>query len=267
MSIQVLFKVIEEERVENVDKIKGLCEKLVDSNMTVCPGISVEEYESYKVIRYDQKNVHITNDPFTRIASVKCLMWFPVPRNTSKQKRIASEIVCTECATLKHDLRRAAKRLSSATPATKVQHQQAESTYPMKYLSPASLKTRKMNIKCQRIKERMIKKYVPDEVILDDLQHQEMCQIQSSIEESAVDELESLFTEGEQGPNVGSILRQVWESDKRSQHAASVMSFQEDQERNSKQCVYMCMNTQILYPINKRLKHTCNFHGIDLIFV
>ena len=31
------------------------CEKLLDSSMTVCPGISVEEYESYKVIRYDQK--------------------------------------------------------------------------------------------------------------------------------------------------------------------------------------------------------------------
>ena len=86
---------------------------------------------------------------------------------------MASEVVCTECAMLKHDLRRAAKRISSATPATKVQHQQAESTYPMKYLSPASLK---MNIKCQRIKERrMIKKYVPDEVVLDDQQHQEMC--------------------------------------------------------------------------------------------
>ena len=236
MSIQVLFKVIEEGTVENVDEIKGLCEKLVDSSMTVCPGISVEEYESYKeVIRYDQKNVLITNDPFTRIASVKCLMWFRVPRNTSKQKRMASEVVCTECATLKHDLRRAAKRLSSATSATKMQHQQAESTYPMKYLSPASLKTRKMNIKCQRIKERrMMKKYVPDEIILDDQQHQEMCQIQSSIEESAVDELESLFAGEQQGPNVGSVLRQVWESDKRSQHATSVMSFQEDQERNSK---------------------------------
>ena len=205
--------------------------------MTVCPGISVEEYESYKeIIRYDQKNVHITTDPFTRIALVKCLVWFPVPRNTSKQKRMASEVPCTECAKLKHDLRRAAKRLSSTTPATKVQHQQAESTYPLKYLSPASLKTRKMNIKCQHIKERrMIKKYVPDEVILDDQQHQEMCQIPSSIEESAADELELIFAEGEQrGPNVGSILRQTWESDKRAQHAAPVTSFQEDQERNSK---------------------------------
>ena len=42
--------------MEKVDDVKGLCEKLVDSKMKVCPGISVEEYESYKeVIRYDQK--------------------------------------------------------------------------------------------------------------------------------------------------------------------------------------------------------------------
>ena len=149
--------------MEKVDDVKGLCEKLVDSKMKVCPGISVEEYESYKeVIRYDQKKVHITNDPFTRIASVKCLLWFPMPRNMDKQK-MTSEVVCTECATLKRNLRKATKRLSSVTPAVKVQHQQAESTFPLMYLSPTSLKTRKMNIKCQRIKERrMIKKYVPD---------------------------------------------------------------------------------------------------------
>ena len=41
----------------------------------------------------------------------------------------------------------------------------------------------------------MIKKYVPDEVILDDQQHQEMCQIHSSIEESAADELELIYSQ------------------------------------------------------------------------
>ena len=75
----------------------------------------------------------------------------------------------------------------------------------------------------------MLKQYVPDEVVLDDLQHQEMCQIHSSIEEITGDELESLFVEGEQG-HVGFTLHQVWESDKRAQHVASVRSFQKDQE-------------------------------------
>ena len=183
--------------------------------------------------------MHITTEPFKRISSVDCLIWFPA-RYTLKQKMVLG-VMCTACVTLKHDLRRAVKRLSLVMPESKVQHQQAGSTYLMMYLSPTSLKTRKMNIKCQRIKERrMIKKYVPDEIILNDQQHQELCQIQSSIKEVAGSELESLFTEGEQrGAHVGAILRQVWESDERSQHAASVTSFQEDQEKNSKQYMYI----------------------------
>lgn len=139
------------------------------------------------------KKVHITNDSFTCIASVKCLLWFPMPRNMGKQK-MTSEVVCTECATLKSNLGKATKRLSSVAPAVKVQHLQAESTYHLMYLSPASLNTLKMNIKCQRIKERrMIGKHVPDEVILDDHQHKEKCQIHSSIEDIAGDELVTLY--------------------------------------------------------------------------
>ena len=71
------------------------------------------------------------------LTHLRCLMWFPIPRSMSKQQRMVLEVACTECAKLKNDLRRAAKRISSATPATKVQHQQAESTYLLKYLSPA----------------------------------------------------------------------------------------------------------------------------------
>ena len=63
----------------------------------------------------------------------------------------------------------------------------------------------------------MIKRYEPDEVVLDEQQHKEMCQIYASIEEVSGDELESLFVEGEQqGQHVGSTLCQVWEGDKRS---------------------------------------------------
>ena len=129
--VQVLFKIVEEGSVDSVDDVKWLCEKLVDSKMQVCPGISAEEYESYKeVIRYDQKKVQISNDPIARISSVKCLLWFPIPRNICK----TPEVVCSECATLKRNLRKAAKRLSFVTSVVKVKHQQPESTYPLKYL-------------------------------------------------------------------------------------------------------------------------------------
>ena len=129
---------MEEGKVENIDKIKGLCEKLVDSNDSLSWNFCgrVRKLQGGN----DQKNVHITTDLFTHIASVKCLTWFPIPRSMSKQQRMVSKVACIECAKLKHDLRRAAKRISSATPAPKVQHQQAES---MKYFSPPSLKTQK----------------------------------------------------------------------------------------------------------------------------
>ena len=46
---------MEEGRVQTIEEIEGLCKKLVDPSMTLCPGISVEDYESYKIIKYDQK--------------------------------------------------------------------------------------------------------------------------------------------------------------------------------------------------------------------
>lgn len=45
--MQVPSKAVEEGRVENGGDIKGLCEKLVDSKIKVCPGISMDEYEGY----------------------------------------------------------------------------------------------------------------------------------------------------------------------------------------------------------------------------
>ena len=193
---QVLSKIVEEGSVGNIDDIKGLCEKLIDSKMQVCPGIPPEEYEGYKkVIGYDQKRVQITNDPFTRIASVKCLLWFPIPRSMGKQK-MTSEIVCTECASLRCTLRKSKKRLSSVPLAVTVKRQQAESTYPLKYLSPASRKIRNMNIKCRHIKERrMIKRHIPNEVVPDDQQHREKCQIHPSIEGTAPSSITTDTTE------------------------------------------------------------------------
>ena len=71
-----------------------------------------------------------------------------------------------------------------------------------------------------------IKRYVPEEVILADKQHAEMCQIQSIIEDVASSEL----ADGENhGTQIGSTLRQTWEDDERACHEKAQWSFQEDQ--------------------------------------
>ena len=223
--------------MQTTDEFKELCRKLIDSRMKFCPGISMEEYAGYKeIVRYDLKKVHITTEPFKRVASVDCLLWFPVTRYDRRERKMAAEVVCTACTTLLHDLREAKKRLSHVTPEVKVQHQQAGSHYPLTYLSPTSLNTRKTNIKSQRAKERwVIKKYAPDELVLDDLQHQEMVEVQSLVEEVGGSELEALFVEGDQkGSHVGTTLRQIWDDDKREKHDESLKAFKRDQEENSK---------------------------------
>lgn len=70
-----------------------------------------------------------------------------------------------------------------------------------------------MNIKSTKAKEkRMIRKYVPEDILLSDQQHQEMCQIHSTIEAVVPSELESIFMEGDnQGEEVGVSLCQTWE--------------------------------------------------------
>lgn len=215
--------------------------------MKFCPGLSPEEYTRYKeVIRYDKKGVQIIDHPFRRISSTKCQLWFPLPlRGTNiPEKKKSSAVVCRECVVLRGLLQADLRRLSNVTPEVKVQHQQASSFYPMKYLSPDSLQKRKMNQKLEQRKERrLIKRYVPDDVILTEKQHNEMCHIHSTLEKIASSELESIFAAGEsEGSDIGFTLRQTWEGDKRASLDEARRKFQEDQEKNSKlRCVqYVC---------------------------
>ena len=82
--------------------------------------------------------------------------------------------------------------------------------------------------------KRIVKRYVPEEVILDDKQHTEMSHIHSTLDELASDELESIFREGEQqGAQIGSTLRHVWEQDRRVRHDGAKKSFFVDQEKKT----------------------------------
>ena len=56
-----------------------------------------------------------------------------------------------------------------------------------------------MNLKWLQARERqVIRQYVPDEIILEDQRHVEMCKIHASLDDMASTELESIFSEGEQ---------------------------------------------------------------------
>ena len=203
---------MEKGNISTPQEFKQLCEKLIDPKMKYCPGLQLEQYEEYKeIIRYDVKSVKFTDMPVKRIASTRCLMWFPLGRRgVKKEKEGESEVLCSECVRLRGYLRTTAQRLSSVSPEEKVRRQQADSFFPMKYLSPESLKRRKTNIKCTQIKERrLLRKHVPEDITLDDRQHAEMCQIQSSIDTVASSELESVFAEGE-GQGAHTVIREMF---------------------------------------------------------
>ena len=52
-----------------------------------------------------------------------------------------------------------------------------------------------------------MRKYAPDEILLDDIQHQEMMKVQVVLEDVAGNELEASFDEGDQtGSHVGTTL-------------------------------------------------------------
>ena len=72
--------------METVEEFKMICQKLIDSRMKFCPGISLEEYEGYKeVIRLESADHH--GAIYKRVASVDCLLWFPITRYASEERR------------------------------------------------------------------------------------------------------------------------------------------------------------------------------------
>jgi hypothetical protein len=82
-----------------------------------------------------------------------------------------------------------------------------------------------MNRKAERLKERrIIKKYAPDEIDLDDEQHEDMCRIHSTIEEVAKGELQRIMSDAP-CKAMQDVLLQAWENDSRKCFAA-------DQEKN-----------------------------------
>ena len=144
---------------------------------------------------------------------MRCKLWFPIARSCGKAQKEAFEVTCSECVRLKVHLKNSSNRVAAMSPGRKVQHQQSSSMYPLKYLSLTSRKILEMNRKAERLKERrIIKKYTPDEIDLDDEQHEDMCRIHSTIEEVANDELQRIMSDAP-CKAMQDVLLQAWEND------------------------------------------------------
>ena len=85
-----------------------------------CPGLDASEYISYKEkIQFDVKSLRKTEEPFLRIDSVRCLLWFRLGKTASVQRREAESVVCPPCVKLRGDLDHQLRRTLAESPSKK----------------------------------------------------------------------------------------------------------------------------------------------------
>ena len=97
-------------------------------------------------------------------------------------------------------------------------------------MSPASQQKRKQRTQVERSNDKLkLAKYQAVEIELDEEQHDEMCRVAETIDETGREELEKLFAEGD-AHGVGGVLQNIWETDYRKQKD----QFLHDQATNSK---------------------------------
>lgn len=227
--LQVLLSSTETGQLGCTEDFIQLCKRMVEGEYKFCPGIDPEIYdkEFYAKIKYHSKNVLCSKIPFNRVASIKCPLYHKLAKNASLVEKAAAEVQCAACKRLVHDLRQLVAKKVAISPRRKASWVQPSSHFKMKYLSPASLQKRKQLIKQERARDkRIVEQYNRTRLTLDDEQHDEVCGIINSIENTHKDELEKVLGEADK-EGAGESIREMWKID--SQKAKK--HFQDDQKK------------------------------------
>ena len=227
-TVHVLMREWKHSRFESVAEIRELC-LLFDekSEFRFCPGVDPELYnEHFDVFHFHVKSARLQDFPFRRINSVNCKMFFKLAHNARKVDRDAREVKCSACKRLITDIKYQKERTSKETPTRKAKRQRPSSRARLSYMSPASQAKRKKLAQYERTNNiRKLQKYEESEVILDDDQNSEMCQI---MEKVMTEDLEKLYKEGDEH-GVRKMMQDIWITDKVRQR----MEFACDQAANS----------------------------------
>ena len=249
--VHVMMKEVERGSLEQfgTNKVLYLCNKYATNSQAYkfCPGIDAIEYERQReIIRFDLKSVRKMSEPFLRVDSVNCLLWFELSKSSTMERRKASAVLCPPCTRLKCDIARQVSRTQEESPSAKKRRQHGSSHARLSYMSPSSQMERKANQRKERqIMKRKLEYYEEQEIPLDDQQSDEMNSVISIIEGDHRDQLENLFAEGtlltmvngmyvcthdvgdEHG--VGHKLRDAWKTDRQRESN----DFRKDQVINS----------------------------------
>ena len=197
--MHVLMREVENGVISGTEAVLKLCSRYSTYSTThkFCHGLEVSQYEAYRdVIRYDIKNVRQTTEPFARVDSVRCLLWFDLGHRPTLARREAESLLCSNCVRLKCDIEHQAARSKTDSPSKKAK-QHPSSHAPLMYMSPESqLKRKQQQRRRHEIDLRKLRKYEQTEISLDSEQHDEMMAVMSTIEEKCSDEMEQLVSEG-----------------------------------------------------------------------
>ena len=203
--------------VQTIEEAEDLFDKFTDkASYKFCPGIDPDDYykEYYEVIRFHIKSVRQVSNPFARVDSVKCKLWFLVAHNASEAEKKAKEVRCAACKRMITDLNCQKRRTVAESPCRKLKRQAASSRARLSYMSPASQLKRKSNAQSERTNLiRKVERSNETDVTLNDEQHEEMCGIVDGIDEES---LEKIFLEASEH-GVGSLMKDIWFTDSKRQ--------------------------------------------------
>ena len=204
------MQTIEEGEINSTDTFRDTCYRLLSTEYKFCPGLKVSEYNGYKsIIRYDPSYVHITEEPIKGIESTDCKRWFTIARNAPREEKAATDVLCSCYKKMRNNLSRSKKR-EAVSPGRKLRRLDPSSHFNSKYLSPQSQKKRQDN---ERKKDKkLLRKYAPQEVILDDQQDDELRKLVSTIDNDGKQGLQDVFDEAQEH-NASEAVKEAWDLD------------------------------------------------------
>ena len=174
--------------------------------------------------------------PVQRMDSCKCTLWHKLAKNASILEKDMTDVMCPACKCLCNKLNQRLKKVRNTSSQQKEHRVKPSSHFPVKYLSPKSLKKKRQNMQQERTK--LLKKYAHMEVSLSEDQHDEMYNIVDKVSHVGAEELESIFTDGD-NHGVGLAIRELWKN-----YLQNIKKeFEEDQQKNGKFIHSSSLNT------------------------
>ena len=160
-----------------------------------------------------------------------CFFVAQVIKKFQQKEKKSFVVVCGCCKRLCTDLDHQKLR-SEVSPVRKVARQKPSSHFKIKYLSPASAAVRKKATQIERsVDKAKLARHEDIELLLDDEQSEELCNVMKKIEETCPDKLQEIFQEGDTHA-VGKLVRDSWELDKLN----AKENFFKDQIKNGECC-------------------------------